>query len=244
MPPKPATPGSSAGRMTMVWMVGLALLTAVLVGAVFALGGRLEEATWGLVVAAGALVLALSSLYRMAIALARPPVEVEIDRADVASVASVRALREERRRVLRAINELQFDYEMGKLSDEDYQKVREGYELRAVEVMRALDSESKLHPALAEVLRERGLLDEDEQGLAEKIADDADAADEMVADEREATDKPQAPDKEKATDKAPATNEADAADESEAADKAQAAGDAEVSADPPTSTDDVEEASA
>ncbi|MCH9681982.1 MAG: hypothetical protein K0V04_11150 [Deltaproteobacteria bacterium] len=160
-------------------MVGLLVLAAVLVGVVFALGGRLEAATWGLVVAAGAMVLALQSLYRMAVALAKPPVEVELERADLATVAGARALRDERRRVLRAINELHFDYEMGKLSDDDYRKVREGYELRAVEVMRALDSESALHPALAEELRKRGLADDGSS--TDGVAQADDAADAMAA---------------------------------------------------------------
>ena len=54
--------------------------------------------------------------------------------------------------VLRAINELQFDHEMGKLSAEDYKAVRDLYELRAIEVMRALDADPDLHPKVAEDL--------------------------------------------------------------------------------------------
>lgn len=151
----PARPGSR--RELALWLGGAVVAAFVLVGTVLALGGRLESATWGLVVAAGAMVFALRSLYRMATALARPPVEAVLDELDVAAYAGRRELREERRRLLRAINELQFDYEMGKLSEEDYRKVRQGYELQAVEVIRALDAEAALHPALAEELRRRGL---------------------------------------------------------------------------------------
>lgn len=141
-----------------MWLVGAVAAAGILVGTVVALGGRIEAATWGLVVAAAAMVFALRSLYRMALALARPPVEAVLDELDVAAYAGRRELREERRRLLRAINELQFDYEMGKLSDDDYRKVRQGYELQAVEVIRALDAEAELHPALAEELRRRGLV--------------------------------------------------------------------------------------
>ena len=159
-----APPGvtADARRELAMWLGGAVLAAAILVGTVVALGGRVEAATWGLVVAAAAMVFALRSLYRMATALARPPVEAVLDELDVAAYAGRRELREERRRLLRAINELQFDYEMGKLSDEDYRKVRQGYELQAVEVIRALDAESELHPALAEELRRRGLVKEAE----------------------------------------------------------------------------------
>jgi predicted transcriptional regulator len=154
----------------VVWLAGAVGAAAVLVVTVVAMGGRVEAATWGLVVAAGAMVFALRSLYRMATVLARPPVEAVLDEIDVAAYAGRRELREERRRLLRAINELQFDHEMGKLSDADYRKVRQGYELAAVEVIRALDAESELHPALAAELRRRGLL-EDQARASEAHAD-------------------------------------------------------------------------
>lgn len=164
-----APPGSTvdARRELAMWLGGAVVAAVILVGTVVALGGRIEAATWGLVVAAAAMVFALRSLYRMATALARPPVEAVLDELDVAAYAGRRELREERRRLLRAINELQFDYEMGKLSDEDYRKVRQGYELQAVEVIRALDAESELHPKLAEELRRRGLVKEAEAKPAE-----------------------------------------------------------------------------
>jgi predicted transcriptional regulator len=173
-----APPGVTvdARRELAMWLVGAVLAAAILVGTVVALGGRVDAATWGLVVAAAAMVFALRSLYRMATALARPPVEAVLDELDVAAYAGRRELREERRRLLRAINELQFDYEMGKLSSEDYRKVRQGYELQAVEVIRALDAESELHPRLAEELRRRGLVTEAEAKPAEaKAAVEAEA---------------------------------------------------------------------
>jgi len=151
-----------------MWLIGLSAVAAAIVGAVVAMGGRIEAATWGLVVAAAAMVFALQSLYRMAGVLSRPAVEVVLEQDDVAQLAGVRELREERRRVLRAINELQFDYEMGKLSDEDYQAVRQGYQLRAVEVMRALDAGPDLHPTLEAELRKRGISNEVDAGASDE----------------------------------------------------------------------------
>ncbi|MCX4239848.1 hypothetical protein [Paraliomyxa miuraensis] len=158
----PPSRSSSRRSELLLWLGSGVAVTVVMVGLVIWFGGRLEAATWGLVVAAGAMAFALRSLYRMANALSQPAVAVALVQEDVAAYAGVRELREERRRLLRAINELQFDFEMGKLSEEDYRKVREGYELQAVEVIRALDSERSLHPGLREELQRRGLLTNDE----------------------------------------------------------------------------------
>lgn len=117
-----------------------------------ALGARLEPPTIAMVIAGGALAMLLHTLYRMVSALARPATDVVIEQGAVLGGVAARELREEKRRVLRAINELQFDYDMGKLSDEDYRSVRELYEMRAIEVMRALDAEPELHPRLVEDL--------------------------------------------------------------------------------------------
>ena len=129
-----------------------ALGVAAFAAFLLVIGARLEPATIAMIITAGALALLLSSLYRMVARLARPSTEALLDQEDVLVGASNRELREEKRRVLRAINELQFDHEMGKLSDDDYKSVRELYELRAIEVMRALDAEPDLHPRAAEDL--------------------------------------------------------------------------------------------
>lgn len=167
--------GAGGRRELLVWLVGAVVAAALLVAVVVMFGGRVESATWGLVVAAGAMVFALRALYRMALALAQPAVEAVVDEEGTAASAGVRELREERRRVLRAINELTFDYEMGKLNEADYKSVREGYELRAVEVMRALDHDGALHPDLVAELTVRGLMpdaDHDGNEPAEPEAED------------------------------------------------------------------------
>lgn len=204
-------------RELALWLGGLALLTAVLIGTVVSMGGRVESATWGLVVAAAAMVFALHSLYRMATVLSRPAVEVVLEQDDVAALAGVRELREERRRVLRAINELQFDYEMGKLSDDDYQTVRQGYQLRAVEVMRALDDRPALHPKLEGELRRRGLLGE----VADEAQDESARDDATPAEEASKTEVDESA---SAKESAPA-NESASADESAPADAATEAED-------------------
>ncbi|MEM6992413.1 MAG: hypothetical protein AAF721_18010 [Myxococcota bacterium] len=130
--------------------VGAALFALFLLG----LGARLEPPTIAMIIAAGGLALLLHTLYRMVMALARPTsAAVVAHEAGLVGVGN-RELREEKRRVLRAINELQFDFEMGKLSEQDYRSVREVYELRAIEVMRQLDGDKGVHPRVEEDLAE------------------------------------------------------------------------------------------
>lgn len=165
-PTSSARPGPAGGastgrrrwRLLALVVLGLAVL-AVLLALVFE--AEIGSATVGLTVAGGALVLCLHSLYHMVQALSRPSLETVVDREAELAMSGKRALREERRRVLRAINELEFDHAMGKLSEEDYRKVREGYELRAIEVMRALDAEPSLDAELTRELRRRGLMEGD-----------------------------------------------------------------------------------
>ncbi|MCR9163402.1 MAG: hypothetical protein ACE37F_20245 [Nannocystaceae bacterium] len=149
--------GSRAGLMRWgaIGVLGLFGFTAFLS---FATGARLDSATVGLVFAAGMLVFSLATLFRMVQALARPgrtlaPKAHELAGADRAQ------LREEKRRLLRAINELKFDFEMGKLSETDFNDVKQTYELRAVEVMRRLDGTTRVHPEVFALLEDRGLAD-------------------------------------------------------------------------------------
>ncbi|MBK8239267.1 MAG: zinc ribbon domain-containing protein [Deltaproteobacteria bacterium] len=137
----------------MLWAGGLAAGGVVMFLFLrVAANARLDGATTSLVLTAFALVLCLYSLYRLVQALAKPSLELAVEVEGELGLASDRALREEKRRLLRAINELRFDHEMGKLSQADYERVRDTYTLQAVEVMRQLEGEPALHPALAEQL--------------------------------------------------------------------------------------------
>jgi hypothetical protein len=133
-------------------LIVLAAALVLLAGLWLLMGARLEVATVALVLAAGSLALCLRALYRLVETLSRRDFEAVLEREAGLEPASRRELRDERRRLLRAINELRFDHDMGKLSDEDYRAVREAYELRAVEVMRALEEEPDLHPRVQQAL--------------------------------------------------------------------------------------------
>lgn len=181
-------------RHWLLWVPGLALF---LFGTLLVVqGARVDTPTVALVIVAAVLAFAIRTMYRMAVSLARPAAAIALDHEGGATAMQHRELREERRRLLRAINELKFDYDMGKLSSDDYEAVRKGFELRAVDVMRALEAEPTMAPGLAKALEERGLgpdgvrvaveeaEDEDEEDV-EQVVDEGEevAEDEQVVDE-------------------------------------------------------------
>lgn len=145
-------------RPVSVWVflvISLAIAGAVLLGLRLAVGVRLDAPTLALAVACAVMIWALRGMWGIVAALARPGVDIIVDEGAAAVAHSSTAeLREEKRRVLRAIKELEFDHGMGKLSDEDFKAISERYKLRAIEVMRELDGSDGLHPLLTEHLEQ------------------------------------------------------------------------------------------
>lgn len=151
----PGTPGTSDTKRRVLLLAGGALGAAlvVLVLLVTVFEARLDAPTIALAGAAAALVYALGQLYAMVWALSRADRVAQVGQA--AGSFTQAELRDEKRRLLRAIKELEFDFGMGKLSQIDHDTVIATYRLRAIEVMRALEGGSSLHPELARVLAER-----------------------------------------------------------------------------------------
>lgn len=146
--PEPARRASSLVGAAVV--VGAALV--VLVG-LLARGAPLDAPTTGLAAAAGALVYALLRMFALVRALARPDAVAQVGRG-VGSFTQAE-LRDEKRRLLRAIKELEFDHGMGKLSQQDFDAVIGTYRVRAIEVMRALEGGAAVHPELQRLLTAR-----------------------------------------------------------------------------------------
>ncbi len=68
-----------------------------------------------------------------------------------------RELREEKATIILALRELDFDYEMGKLSVEDYKNLKKKYEDYAVRIMKELEDAEKIWAEVEkEVQREVG----------------------------------------------------------------------------------------
>jgi hypothetical protein len=154
-PDKTSAPAPSDARRRILMLAGAALGAAlvVLVLLVTVFGARLEAPTVALAAASAALVYALGQLYAMVRALSQPDRVAQVGQA--AGSFTQAELRDEKRRLLRAIKELEFDFGMGKLSKVDHDAVIATYRLRAIEVMRALEGGSSLHPELARLLAER-----------------------------------------------------------------------------------------
>jgi hypothetical protein len=146
-----ANPSRRGALLLLLASLGAAALTLALLVAVFS--ARLDAPTVALSVAAAALVYALAQLYAVVRALAAPDRIAQVGRG--AGAFTQAELRDEKRRLLRAIKELEFDHGMGKLSQADFDAVISTYRLRAIEVMRALDGKTELHPELVRLLAER-----------------------------------------------------------------------------------------
>jgi type VI protein secretion system component VasK len=152
-------PPSSRGTWLLLGFSLLAAI-AVLLGLHFGVGVAIDPPTLALAAACIVLIWSLRALWRMVEALVRPPVETLIGGPETggdAAASNLAELREDKRRLLRAIKELEFDHEMGKLSDEDFRQIGDRYRLRAIEVLRLLDESGELHPQLAEHLAALGV---------------------------------------------------------------------------------------
>ena len=98
--------------------------------------GRMTASAIFLVLTTLALSWVLWMLFRTAHALAKEPAAGEVERA---SGKRKKELEREKQALMKALKEIEFDHEMGKLSDADYQEIGGNYRARAVRVMRQLD---------------------------------------------------------------------------------------------------------
>lgn len=152
--------GPSGGKLqfseleeaTSLFEWALAIVFALIAATVTAwcLGHPVGPATLGLAAVIASLLGLLRAVARTVAVLGneRPPGEgfVEVGR-------SARAWREEKKRALRAIKELDFDHQLRKISDRDYHSIRAQYSERAMIAIRSLDQASGFHPALTRDLQ-------------------------------------------------------------------------------------------
>ena len=117
-------------RVTGVVGVALGLATYVIVTA------GVTPSTIAFTLTAIALMWCVWVVFRAAQALVKEPEHEEIARA---SGRRKKELEREKQALLKALKELEFDHEMGKISDADYQEIGGNYRARAVRVLRQLD---------------------------------------------------------------------------------------------------------
>jgi hypothetical protein len=117
--------------------IGVGLLTLGVLGYGWATSGRLTAAVIFLALTALSLSWALYLMARAAQALVREPEGEEEVRA---TGRRRKELEREKQSLLKALKELAFDYEMGKVSEADYKEIGGNYRSRAVRVLRQLDA--------------------------------------------------------------------------------------------------------
>jgi hypothetical protein len=118
------------------------IASAVAVVAVGAYGwfvSRAGGAAVFLALAAGALAWVIVLVFRAAGALAPSQPDAEPRTRPTTSARRRVELEREKQRLLKAIKELEFDHEMGKISDGDFREISAQYRARAMRAMRLLD---------------------------------------------------------------------------------------------------------
>ncbi|MEE9385582.1 MAG: zinc ribbon domain-containing protein [Nannocystaceae bacterium] len=118
----------------------------------FVFEAELDAATASLALAGMGLLAALHAVYEMGKTLATAEHDAVFQYLGGAS-APMTELRDQRRRLLRAIKELDFDHELGKLSGSDHDEIVTRYRLRAIDLGRQIDGGETLHPELVAELK-------------------------------------------------------------------------------------------
>jgi len=116
------------------------LIWAIMVVLVLAMGGSFEAPTIALGVGGIALIFAIWRLFRMVAALSEPP-EYGLEGSRTQGEKTRR--QDEFQRLLRGLKELEFDHEMGKISEQDFSSLEQAYRARALDLMQALELEKQ-----------------------------------------------------------------------------------------------------
>jgi hypothetical protein len=142
------------GTTVLVALVALALVVA---GSGIILGPAIGV----LVLAAVSLVLAIAAMWRSVRALVG---ETPLSKEEAFAMGAPSAEEEQKRAVLRAIKDIEFEHAVGKLSDADYQELLARYRAEAKRLLRVLDERSAPDRERAQRLAQEKLAAE---GLAE-----------------------------------------------------------------------------
>jgi hypothetical protein len=106
--------------------------------------------------------------------------ETPLTGADAYAIGAPRTEEEQKRAVLRALKDLEFEHGVGKISEEDYQALVAQYRAEAKRLLRLLDDDAKPRRAEVEALIERrlrkaGLLDDKSEPASDEAREAADA---------------------------------------------------------------------
>lgn len=149
----------------------IGLPVVVLLGAIVA-GARLGAPGAVLVLAGGALIAVIAAFWVSVRTLLG---ETPLSGADAYALGAPRAEEEQKRAVLRALKDLEFERSVGKISDEDYAELVARYRAEAKRLIRKLDEEAIPRREQVEGLVRRRL---EREGLVEHEGADEEAVEE------------------------------------------------------------------
>lgn len=180
--PKPATATAPTPdhpaideRITQYAKVGVPL---VILGTTAVVGITLGTAPALLVLAGGALVAVIATFWASVRTLLG---ETPLGGADAYALGAPRAEEEQKRAVLRALKDLEFERSVGKISDDDYAALVAKYRAEAKRLLRALDTDAaparrQIEVLVAKRLRDEGLATSETVAEAEEAARESGAA--------------------------------------------------------------------
>jgi hypothetical protein len=144
----PATPAAPRRSMRILRVVfGAALVAGWAAYLIVGLRARVGVSAVMLFLTGAALLWSVLWLYRSLAALATDPPAASGTRL---GGGARRELERDKRNLLKAIKELEFDHSMGKLSDADFHEIAARYRASAVALMRRLDEGNVTYRALIE----------------------------------------------------------------------------------------------
>ena len=169
-------PNDLEKRLAEYARIGLPVLT---VGIALAAGFVQGPASAILVLAGGALIGVIAIFWASVRTLLG---ETPLSGADAYALAAPRSEEEQKRAVLRALKDLEFERSVGKISEEDYAELVARYRGEAKRLLRLLDEAAqprrdRVEALVAKRLRREGLAGEGAAATAtEKTSDEAEAA--------------------------------------------------------------------
>lgn len=134
------------------------LLAAAVLGVLRGAGGAV------LVLAAAALVIAIGMLWTsLRVLTGEAPLSIE----EAINIGSPSALDEEKRAILRALKDLEFEYGLGKLTEDDYRELKAKYRAQAKAVLQKMDASMGPARQKAEAMLAARLAGEQDEALDE-----------------------------------------------------------------------------
>lgn len=163
-------PNDLEKRLADYARLGLPVLT---VGIALTAGFIQGPASAILVLAGGALIGVIAIFWSSVRTLLG---ETPLSGADAYALAAPRSEEEQKRAVLRALKDLEFERSVGKISEEDYVELTARYRGEAKRLLRLLDEEAqprrdRVEALVAKRLRREGLLADDDAASAKPTAD-------------------------------------------------------------------------